>query len=326
MTDGAGRYVDYLRISVTDRCNERCVYCLPPDFTAWKPRADILTYEEILEIARVTAKLGVRHFRITGGEPLVRRDLVPFLADLAQIEGVASLSITTNATLLAPLAQPLREAGVDRLNVSLDSLDPESYQALTGGKLAEALAGLQAAQAAGFTNIKLNTVLIRGRNEDQLLPLADFAAEHGYALRFIELMPVSLTEMLDESNFLPLGEAKQLLEQDDELLPLASGAPAGNGPAAYYRLRQRGTVIGLIGAMTNLHFCDQCNKMRLTCEGQLRPCLGNHLETDLKPVLRPVVDPSALEQLIRQTLWLKPAEHIFRDNYQPSRVMTAIGG
>ncbi len=326
MTDGVGRQVNYLRISVTDRCNERCVYCLPPDFTAWKPREDILTYEEILEVARVAAKLGVRHFRITGGEPLVRRDLVPFLADLAQIDGVESLSITTNATLLAPLAEPLRQAGVGRLNVSLDSLDPQAYQQMTGGKLADALDGLDAAKEAGFTNIKLNTVLIRGRNEDQLLPLAEFAAEHDFALRFIELMPVSLTEMLDESNFLPLGEAKQRLEQDDELLPLASGAPAGNGPAAYYRLRKRGTIIGLIGAMTNLHFCDQCNKMRLTCEGQLRPCLGNHLETDLKPVLRPSVDPAALEQLIRHHHLLKPSEHIFRDNYQPDRVMTAIGG
>lgn len=326
IADSLGRRVDYLRVSVTDRCNERCAYCLPPDFKAWRPREEILSYEEIAEVARIAAFLGVRHLRLTGGEPLVRRNLPQLVQLLAGIDGIESLSMTTNATLLAPQARELRQAGLQRLNVSLDSLDPDAYHALTGGHLADALAGLEAAREAGFANIKLNTVLMRGRNEDQLLALAEFAAKHDYALRFIELMPVSLTDMLDASNFLPLGEARGILERDDELIPLATGAPAGNGPAAYYRLRQRGTVIGLIGAMTNLHFCDQCNKMRLTCEGQLRPCLGNHLETSLKPALRPVIDRKQLEQLIRRTLWIKPAEHVFRDNYQPDRVMTAIGG
>jgi len=182
----------------------------------------------------------------------------------------------------------------------------------------------QSLKQIGFPSVKLNTVLMRGKNENEILPLLNFAAEHDVAIRFIELMPVSLTEMLSEKNFLPVQEVFAMLKREDELEPLAE--PLGFGPAKYFRLKQRGVTVGLIGALSDLHFCERCNKMRLTCDGKLRPCLGNHLETDLKPALRPELNLEKLENLFRGTLSQKPPEHLFRNNYQPQRVMTAIGG
>ena len=324
MIDPAGRTVDYLRISVTDRCNERCLYCLPEHYSAWLPRADILTYEEILAIARTGVRLGFKRFRVTGGEPLVRPGIVEFIAQLTRIPGVESVQMTTNGTRLPQLARPLFEAGLRRVNISLDALDPALYRAITGGEVAPVLEGLRAVQALGFESVKLNTVLIRGRNDGQIIPLVRFAAEHDVAIRFIELMPISLTEMLDESNFLSAAEARRMIAAEDEMEPL--DAVLGFGPARYFRLKRSGAVVGLIGALTDLHFCERCNKMRLTADGRLRPCLGNHLETNLVPALRPALDEAALEALIRSTLAVKPAEHLFRENYQPGRIMTAIGG
>jgi GTP 3',8-cyclase len=186
------------------------------------------------------------------------------------------------------------------------------------------LAGIKLVKQLGFPSVKLNTVLMRGKNEHEILPLLNFAAEHDVAIRFIELMPVSLTEMLSEKNFLPVQEIFALFKREDELEPLTEFM--GFGPAKYFRLKRRGVTVGMIGALSDLHFCERCNKMRLTCDGKLRPCLGNHLETDLKPALRPALDLNQLESLFRGTLSQKPPEHLFRSNYQPQRVMTAIGG
>jgi cyclic pyranopterin phosphate synthase len=324
MIDPSGRRVDYLRISVTDRCNERCLYCMPEHYSDWLPRADLLTYDEILAIARTGAKLGFRHFRVTGGEPLMRPGIADFIARLGAIPGVQSIHMTTNGTRLPQLARPLYEAGLRRVNISLDALDPAAYRAITGGELEPVLAGLRAVKALGFESVKLNTVLIRGRNDTQIIPLIRFAAEHQIPIRFIELMPVSTTEMLDASNFLSIGETARMIAAEDEMEPIDT--VLGSGPARYYRLRRSGAIVGLIGALTDLHFCDRCNKMRLTADGRLRPCLGNHLETNLIPALRPAFDPAALETLMRSTLAAKPAEHLFRENYQPGRIMTAIGG
>jgi cyclic pyranopterin phosphate synthase len=324
MIDPVGRIVDYLRISVTDRCNERCLYCMPEPYNAWLPRADLLTYEEILAIARTGARLGFKRFRVTGGEPLLRPGIADFIARLVAIPGVESVQMTTNGTRLPQLARPLYDAGLRRINISLDALDPVLYRGITAGDLAPVLDGLNTVLDLGFESVKLNTVLIRGRNDTQILPLVNFAAERNIPIRFIELMPVSLTEMLDESNFLSAAEAAGIIATEDEMEPL--DAPLGFGPARYYRLKRSGAIVGLIGALTDLHFCDRCNKMRLTADGRLRPCLGNHLETNLIPALRPALDESALETLIRSSLAVKPAEHLFRGNYQPGRVMTAIGG
>jgi len=323
-TDTFGRTVDYLRISITDRCNDRCLYCLPENYSDWLPRREILTFDELLMIVRVAISLGFKRFRVTGGEPLIRPGAVAFIRDLIATPGVESVQLTTNGTRLPELAKPLFDAGLRRVNISLDALNSEIYRAITGGDVAPVLQGIKSVKALGFDSVKLNTVLMRGRNDGEIFRLLDFAAEHDLAIRFIELMPVSLTEMLSAKNFFPLPELLALLRREDEPEPLTEAF--GFGPAQYYRLRRRGVTVGLIGALSNLHFCEQCNKMRLTCDGKLRPCLGNHLETDLKPAFRPRPDAGRLQELISETLAQKPLEHLFRNNYQPQRVMTAIGG
>ncbi len=323
--DSFGRKIDYLRISVTDRCNERCLYCLPEGYQGWERRAEHLSAAEIFRIVRVAAALGFRKFRLTGGEPLVRGDLVEIVRGMKEISGVEVIGLSTNGTKLAALAQPLREAGVRTVNVSLDALTPELYHRITGGNVADVLAGIRAAVAAGFERVKLNCVLMRGQNEAEIWPLVLFAAEHKLPLRFIELMPLSRTDVLTAENFLPVGEVMQRLHERDELIPQPDRRE-GHGPARYYLLKRTGALVGFIGALTNLDFCENCNKVRLTSDGKLRPCLGDHLETDLKPALRPQINDAALREIFLTTLNLKPAEHSFRANYQPQRIMTAIGG
>jgi cyclic pyranopterin phosphate synthase len=323
--DPFGRQIDYLRISVTDRCNERCLYCMPEGYKGWETKPDHLTADEIIRVARVAAGLGFRKFRLTGGEPLVRGDVPEIVRAVAGIPGVESVNLSTNGVKLAALAQPLRDAGLHALNVSLDALSPAVYKSVTGGDVTKVLAGIRAAVAAGFERVKLNCVLMRGVNEHELWPLVLFAAEHGLPLRFIELMPVTTTDVLTEKNFLPCGEAMQMLSRKDELVPQPD-RKLGHGPARYFLLKQTGAVIGFIGALTNQHFCDQCNKMRLTADGKIRPCLGNHIEVDLRSALRHGAGDQALRELLETALRLKPFEHQFRDQYQPCRPMTAIGG
>ena len=324
MIDPNGRHVDYLRISVTDRCNERCLYCLPENYSAWLPRAEVLSDAELLAVARTAVALGFKKFRVTGGEPLVRPGVVNFIRELIALPGVESVQLTTNGTRLPELAQPIFDAGLRRINISLDALDANIYRTITSGEVAPVIEAIKLVKQIGFPSVKLNTVLMRGKNDGEILSLLNFAAEHDVAIRFIELMPVSLTEMLSEKNFLPIAEVLSLLKREDELEPM--NEPLGFGPAKYFRLKKRGVTVGLIGALSDLHFCERCNKMRLTCDGKLRPCLGNHLETDLKAALRPVIDEAKLKKLFHDTLTVKPAEHLFRENYQPQRVMTAIGG
>lgn len=323
--DPFGRKIDYLRISVTDRCNERCLYCLPEGYKGWERREEHMSAEEIMRIVRVAAGLGFRKFRLTGGEPLVRGDLLDIVRGMRAIPGVEVIGLSTNGVKLAALAQPLRDAGVRTVNISLDALDEALYRHITGGNVAEVLAGVRAAIAAGFERVKLNCVLMRGKNEAEIWPLVLWAAEHGLPLRFIELMPLSRTDVLNEKNFLPIGEVMQRLREKDNLIPQPN-RHEGNGPAKYYLLERIGALVGFIGALTNLDFCENCNKVRLTSDGKLRPCLGDHLEVDLKPALRPQITDDGLRALFQTTLNLKPAEHSFRSNYQPKRIMTAIGG
>ena len=243
MIDPNGRRVDYLRISVTDRCNERCLYCLPENYSDWLPRAEILNDDELLAVARTAVALGFKKFRVTGGEPLVRPGVVDFIRSLIVMPGVESVQLTTNGTRLPQLACPLFDAGLRRINISLDALNENVYHAITGGALQPVLEGIKLVKQIGFPSVKLNTVLMRGKNEHEILPLLNFAAEHDVAIRFIELMPVSLTEMLSEKNFLPVQEALSLLKIEDELEPLAE--PLGFGPAKYFRLKRRGVTVGL---------------------------------------------------------------------------------
>ncbi|HEU5396538.1 MAG TPA: GTP 3',8-cyclase MoaA [Verrucomicrobiae bacterium] len=325
MNDSFGRPVDYLRISVTDRCNERCLYCMPEGYKGWEQNRDHLSADEIIRVVRVAAGLGFRKFRLTGGEPLVRADLVQIVRGMRQIPGVEVIGLSTNGVKLAPLAQPLREAGVRTANVSLDALDPQIYKRITGGDVNAVIAGIRAAVAAGFERVKLNCVLMRGVNEHEIWPLVLFAAEHGLPLRLIELMPLTRTDVLTEQNFFPIGDAMRLLGERDELVPQPD-ARIGHGPAKYFRLKQTGALVGFIGALTNLHFCEACNKMRLTADGKIRPCLGDHGEIDLRAALRHSPDDLQLRKVFEEALRVKPLEHQFRNSYQPARPMTAIGG
>jgi cyclic pyranopterin phosphate synthase len=333
MQDRYGHRISYLRVSITDRCNERCTYCMPQELQEWLPRHEILTYEETLRLICIAAELGVSKVRITGGEPLTRRDVVHFVRRLPEIHGIRSIGVSTNGTLLAreitpgkTMAKGLRDSGVQSINVSLDTLDPAVYSQITGRDFhAHVLDGISAAIAAGFDQIKLNTVLMRGRNEDQLLPLIEFAAARNLVVRFIEMMPVSTTEVLDESNFMSVLEAKRLIESaHGSLIPETEFRT--NGPATYYQIPGRAQRIGFIGAMTNLHFCESCNKLRLTCDGKLRPCLGSYLEFDIMRPLRAGASDEQLKQLFLDVVERKPREHDFRNNYHPNRKMIAIGG
>jgi cyclic pyranopterin phosphate synthase len=333
MEDRFGHRISYLRVSITDRCNERCTYCMPQELQEWLPRAEILSYEETWRIIRIAAVLGVTKVRVTGGEPLTRRGVLDFVGEIPKIAGIRGLGLSTNGTLLArevrpgkTLAAALCDAGVQSLNVSLDTLDPDVYWQITGRDFhGQVLDGIAVASAAGFQQVKLNTVLMRGRNEDQLIPLLEFAAARNLILRFIEMMPVSTTEVLSEENFMPVMEAKRIIESRyGALIPEPSFHT--NGPATYYQVPGREQRIGFIGAMTNLHFCESCNKLRLTCDGKLRPCLGSYLEFDIMKPLRAGASDDELRQFFIDVVDRKPEQHDFRNNYQPDRKMIAIGG
>jgi cyclic pyranopterin phosphate synthase len=319
--DSFGRTIDYLRISVTDRCNERCLYCMPEGYRGWAQKETHLQPMEIVRLVEAAVSIGFRKFRLSGGEPLLRQDIVEIARGIHSVSGVDSLALSTNGILLAPLAAPLREAGISSVNISLDALSPETYRKITGGSLEKVLAGIRAARAAGFPSIKLNCVLMRGINEQEIWPLVEFAAEHEIPVRFIELMPLTRTDVLNEENFFPVAEAMRLLSSRETLVPL--GERLGNGPARYHRLEKTGAIVGFIGAITTPDFCESCNKIRLTSDGKLRPCLGRHGEMDLLPTLRGAGDLAAF---FRETVANKPKDHEFTDCYEPGRPMTAIGG
>jgi len=323
--DSHGRPIDYLRISVTDRCNERCVYCLPEGYRGGEHRADSLAREEILRIVRVAATLGFRKFRITGGEPLVRRDVPELIRGMRNTPGVQRVGLSTNGTRLAPLAVTLREAGLSTVNISLDALTPEVYRRVAGGCVEDVVAGIRAAVDAGFDCVKLNTVLLRNVNEGELWPLILFAAQHQLPLRLIELMPISQSRKVTQPSFLSVAEVMELLRRRDALIPVTD-ARLGYGPAKYYRLAKTGALVGFIGALTSQHFCDTCNRMRLTADGKVRPCLGDHGEIDLRAILRARASDADIAALLREALQQKPAQHDFCGEYQPARPMTAIGG
>lgn len=333
MQDRHGHRISYLRVSITDRCNERCSYCMPQELQEWLPREEILSFEETLRLIGIAAELGVSKVRVTGGEPLTRRDVLNFVRRIPEIPGIKSIGLSTNGTLLAreitsakTMAAALRDAGVQSVNISLDTLDRDAYSQITGRDFHEhVLRGIDAAISADFDQIKLNTVLMRGRNEDQLIQLVEFAAARDLILRFIEMMPVSTIDVLDGDNFISVLEAKRLIESlYGCLIPEAEFRT--NGPAAYYQIPGRKQRIGFIGAMTNLHFCECCNKLRLTCDGKLRPCLGSYLEFDIMKPLRAGASDAELRQFFLDVVERKPAQHDFRDNYRPNRKMVAIGG
>ncbi|MDE2763598.1 MAG: GTP 3',8-cyclase MoaA [Gemmatimonadota bacterium] len=306
MVDGFGRRIEYLRISVTDKCNLRCVYCMPEEGLPWLRRGEILTYEEIAGIVRVMAGMGLRRLRLTGGEPLVRKDLPRLVDLLAAVPGIEDIALSTNAVLLAPLARRLRDAGVSRVNISLDSLRPERADAIArrSGTLARILEGLDAAHAVGFDPIKINVVLMRGENDDEVAGFAELSRARPLHVRFIEVMPTESNLELSASGFLSCDEALARVAEVDALEPVPG--PPGNGPATYFRFPGAQGTIGVITPMSH-NFCSRCNRMRLTADGQLRPCLFGTMQTPLRDALR---RGEPLQPLIDETLRVKPEKHL----------------
>lgn len=327
LTDRYGRKVTYLRISVTDRCNLRCVYCMPPEGVTWQPHNAIMRYEEITAVVRVMAEQGVNEVRLTGGEPLVRQDLPRLVRMIADTPGIEDISLTSNGILLERMAAALAEAGLKRVNVSLDTLRPDLFSRVTrGGSFEKAWKGLLAAEAAGLAPIKLNAVAMRGVNEDEILDLARLALEHPWHIRFIELMPVKNQAHWGpgfpspENIYLSVQETMTLLEPLD-LEPVE--AKIGNGPAKEYRLKNGRGTIGFITPVGDA-FCDQCNRLRLTADGHLRPCLLSDQEFFILPAIRA---GQPLLPLIQQAVDAKPSGHELPQNHYPAgRCMQGIGG
>jgi len=324
LSDSFHRPINYLRISVTDRCNLRCVYCMPAEGISLMSHNDILTYEEIYTVARAAAGLGINKIRLTGGEPLVRLGLPELIQMLAKIEGVDDISLTTNGTLLGRYAAELKSAGLRRVNVSLDTLKPERFKLITriGDNLGEVLKGIEVARAVGLEPVKLNVVVMAGINDDELLDFATKTIAEGWQVRFIELMPLVGKDTTPQ--FVSASEMKRRLEPLGELTPCLSSV--GNGPAKYFRLPQARGAIGFITPISE-HFCFQCNRMRLTADGRLRPCLLSDYEVDLKPSLRGGVSSAGLEKLIKQAVAGKPERHQLAEGSVPKdRPFSQVGG
>lgn len=314
MTDTFGRTVDYLRLSVTDLCNYRCQYCMPEEGVRKRRHEDILSVEECVEVVRAAAKCGVTKVRLTGGEPLVRRGILDICRGIAALPEIKELCLTTNGALLPQLAKPLREAGVDRLNISLDTLRPDRFAAMTRtGSLDQALAGLAAAGEAGFTDLKLNAVLIGGFNDDEVGDFLDLTRDKPWELRFIELMPMGPCAGWEKSRFL---SSADVLARFPELEPIES-----QGVALRYRLPGARGTVGFISPLSHT-FCAQCRRLRVTADGKLKSCLHSREEISLKGLRGP-----GLEEAIRQGILRKPQEHHLTERPSDTpRNMNQIGG
>lgn len=326
LIDKFNRVVDYVRISVTDRCDFRCVYCMDEEMQ-FVPRAQLLTLEEIANIAKAFTELGVKKVRITGGEPLVRRNIIKLFEDIGQLPGLGELVITTNGSQLPKLAKPLKDAGVKRINISLDSLDAEKFKRITRvGELDKVLAGIDAALSAGFEKIKINTVILKNRNHDEVIDLVRFASERGMDISFIEEMPLGIIGDHDRAEaYYSSDEIKHDLEQVYELIPTTETT---GGPSKYYKITETGSRVGFISPHSH-NFCDQCNRVRLTCEGRLLLCLGQEHSVDLRRTLRANPgDSEKLKQAIRDSMLIKPKGHEFDLSEKPIifRHMNVTGG
>lgn len=328
LIDRFGRRVDYLRLSVTDRCDFRCVYCMAEDMQ-FVPKSEILTLEELAQVAQAFVNLGVRKVRLTGGEPLVRHNIMQLVEQLGAMEGLDELVMTTNGSQLQRLAQPLSDAGVKRLNISLDSLQPRRFRQITRvGHLEQVVAGIDAACAAGFERLRLNAVIMRGDNDDEVLDLVNFAKERDIDLAFIEEMPLGRID--DHDRALTLADSDWLRSQIEEHHSLtALGDPSGTaGPARMYALEGSRSHIGFISPHSN-NFCHLCNRVRVTVEGQLLLCLGNEHSVDLRELLRsPGTGMEELQETLLRAMDIKPERHHFDNSEEPQilRFMNATGG
>lgn len=335
LVDSLGRKITYLRVSITDRCNYRCIYCKPEEQFEFIPHEEILRYEEIVEIIEEAVNLGVTKVRITGGEPLVRKGVVDFIKKLREIKKLEDISLTTNGFFLSEYAEKLKSAGLNRVNISLDSLQEEKYKKITrGGSLETALKGIDSALKAGLLPIKINTVLIRGINDDEVEDFVRLTLERPLSIRFIELMP-SLEGIIDnyKDKFISGLAIKENLAKKYSFNPIKTNS--GNGPAKYYQIEGGKGTIGFITALSQ-HFCQTCNRIRLTSEGKIRPCLFSNQEIDLKKALREMGN-SGEDQILRRKIIrdkiemavkLKPKGHKIKEGISNnlSFKMSRVGG
>lgn len=323
--DRFGRRIHYLRISLTDHCNLRCVYCMPED-AVFRPNAELMQDEEILTLVRLFAGLGFDKFRLTGGEPTARAHIVDLVRGITTIPGVRKVTMTTNAILLNRLAQPLADAGLQRVNVSLDTLDPEKFRQLTRcGQIEDVWAGIHAAERAGLTPVKINVVIVRGTNDDDAVELARLTLTHSWQVRFIEMMPFSQTADLQTQNLFTAQETRALIEQALGPLEVANDGEL-DGEARLFRLPGACGDIGFITTVSE-PFCGTCTRARLTADGRLRLCLLREGEVDLLTPLRQGASLADLRRLIIDGIWLKPWGHQLADGVIPNnRFMSEIGG
>ncbi len=326
MRDTYRREINYLRVSVTDRCNLRCIYCMPPEGVEFLPHDEILRAEEIEAVIRAAALVGIKKIRLTGGEPLVRKGLEDLVRQISNIPGIDDITLTTNGLLLPSHAASLKEAGLKRVNVSLDTLKNERYREITRvGELASAWKGIQAALDAGLHPVKINTVVIRDINDDEVDAMASLSLKRPLHIRFIEMMPIGDGNSWTEGRFVPAREIMEKINRKiGKLHPVKS--IEGDGPARYYRFEGAEGTVGFITAMSD-HFCETCNRLRLTSSGGLRPCLYDSREVDLKTPLRRGAGIKEIADLIMEAIALKPDRHHMHDGWtDKKRVMSQIGG
>jgi len=323
LTDKYGRTIEYLRLSVTDRCDLRCNYCMPEGFKDFGEPEDWLTFDEIERVIRAFSELGTKRIRLTGGEPLVRKNVPELAARLSSLPGIEDLSISSNATRMRKHAVPLKQAGVSRINVSLDTLKPDLFKEITGGKLEKVLDGLMAAKEAGFHPVKINMVVMRGVNDDEVEEMVQFCIDHDFTLRFIETMPMGDTGREASTQYIPLSEIHDKLAKKYSLVTATMN---GGGPARYVRVEGTELRIGFITPISQ-HFCETCNRVRLSVDGTLYLCLGQEDSYPLRQYLRAGVTDDELKQHIKNAIDIKPEKHEFKD--QPGklvRFMSMTGG
>lgn len=324
LTDKYGRIIEYLRLSVTDRCDLRCNYCMPEGFKDFGEPENWLTFDEIERVIRVFGELGTKRIRITGGEPLVRKNIPELAARLSALPGIEDLSMSSNATRLRKNAAPLKQAGVSRINVSLDTLRPDRFKTITGGgKLEKVLDGLMAAKEAGFQPVKINMVIMRGVNDDEVEDMVQFCIKHDFTLRFIETMPMGDTGREASTQYIPLNEIHDKLAEKYTLINTRMN---GGGPARYVRVEGTELRIGFITPMSQ-HFCETCNRVRLSVDGTLYLCLGQEDSYPLRQYLRAGITDEQLKQHIKNAIDIKPEKHEFSDNpAKLVRFMSMTGG
>nr|WP_204615424.1 GTP 3',8-cyclase MoaA [Desulforadius tongensis] len=325
MLDGYKRDINYLRVSVTDRCNLRCVYCMPAEGVKTVKHEEILTLEEIYKIIKVSAAVGIRKVRLTGGEPLVRLGIVDLVKNISNLPQIDDISITTNGILLKEMGKDLKKAGLKRVNISLDSMHAKRYRSITrNGQLKKVMQGIEEALKLDLKPLKINTVVVRGVNSDEVVDFARWTKEAPVHVRFIELMPIGTSSPWAGDRYVPAEEIRDMITDKLGCLNKESKV-IGSGPARYYRLANAPGTIGFITAMSD-HFCSKCNRLRLTATGGLRPCLFDKREIDIKTPLRSGASEEFLAKIISEAVLLKPDRHHMDYGWRDQRVMSQIGG